>query len=180
MQQEYLWVRFVPVPWWHEKLDFHLLCHIPYCYFLLWHSLRGLSLHSNLFWRSDWLWQMRCLPLGFWLSMLAIFIDLPSINSLCSAAERDLQRTGMNWGCLHVESSCAAHEIFHVNCQIFHMTPVSKDLKSGLFQHSSHIAQHAFMMAKSTWKFLGGRLQEPEEHSSVRIYGLCNTVERGE
>lgn len=81
---------------------------------------------------------MLCLPLGFWLSMLAIFIDPPSINRLCSATDRDLQMTGMNWGRLHVESSCAAHEIFHVNSQIFHMNPVSKDLNSGLLQHSSH------------------------------------------
>lgn len=60
------------------------------------------------------------------------------------------------------------------------MNPVSRDLNSGLLQLSSHVAQLAFRMAKSTWKFLGGRLQEPEEHSSVRIYGLCNMVEQGE
>lgn len=46
--------------------------------------------------------------------------------------------------------------------------------------NTPHIAQHALMVAKSTWKFLGGRLQEPEEHSSVRIYGLYSTVEQGE
>lgn len=43
---------------------------------------------------------------------------------------------------------------------IFHADRVSTALHVGLLQYYAHVAQHAFTMAESPWKFSGGRLQE--------------------